>query len=148
MRRQIISRLDQEQRTWLFKAIGRIIMADKKVDINEQAELFDALSLIADEHQIADAKRVLASADFLAKFTPMQHIPRDKAWDIFSELIRTAVSDAELAQEELDLLNQIMDALGFKKEARAALFSWVEKMVNLRSEELAFARRLDLYIER
>ena len=141
MRFDIINRLEPEEQKWLFKAVGRMVMADKKVEAAEQKVLFEALAGLAGSGDVAEIKKAMSSAFFMSPFKPLPMLPPKRAWDIFSVVVQTASGDGDFSSEEKDLLKQIMECLGFVN-CRSELMAWADQMAASLGKEKELQDRL------
>jgi len=142
VRQDIIAKLDSEERNWLYKAIGRMVMADKKVESTEQRILFWALAGLAGSSDMTAIKKAMSSAYFMSPFKPLVGLPAVRAWDIFSEVVLTASTDSEFSPEEKKLLRQIIECLGFVN-GKHELMAWAEQMAAAFGKEIELKSRLD-----
>lgn len=135
MRKRLIKKLDYKERNWLYKAIFRMIVADKAVAKEEVDELMETLRMVAGK-DIKDFSVITSSPEFLEPLKPLKRIPFEHSFIILSEIIRVAAIDYNLAIEEQELLQEIISLLDFKQDALGDVMDWARNLAQINREEL------------
>ena len=141
MRQRLIKKLDYKERHWLYKAVFRMILADKTVAKEEVDELLDTLRRIAGR-DIKDFTEITHSHEFMEPLQRLKGIPFDHAFIIVAEIIRAASIDCHIALEEEELLREILSLLDFNEGALTKVLDWAKKLARINSEEFSLKEEL------
>ncbi len=134
MRQRLINTLDYKERQWLYKAIFRMILADKNVAAEEVEELTESLRRAAGR-DIKDFKEVTHSPQFLERLKPLKGISFEHAFIVLAEIVRVAAIDSKVVLEEEELIKEILSLLDFGEEALEKVMEWAKKLARVNAEE-------------
>ncbi len=134
MRKRLIKLLDYKERRWLYKAIFRMIIADKNVAKEEVDDLLEALKMVAGKDNI-DITEIPKSPELLKPLKPLNGIDYNHAFIILTEVVRVAAIDSKIVLEEEELLKEILALLDFDETALTKVMEWSRRLAIVNREE-------------
>lgn len=141
MRNRLIKNLDYKERQWLYKAVFRMILADKNVAKEEVDELMESLRRVAGR-DFKDFAEVTHSPEFLERLGPLKGICYEHAFVILAEIVRVAAIDSRVVLEEEELLKEVLSLLDFDESAVDKVVQWAKKLALVNAEELKLQEEL------
>ncbi len=148
MRKSHIKKLDFKERTWLFRSVISMILADKSIAKEEIEDLKDTLKMIAGK-ELKELGDYVQSPNYQVPLRPLPFIDYDHAFIILMEIARVAAIDSVIVLEEEELLKEVISLLDFDKKAINKVMKWTKRLALINSEEKKLKEELkQFYTER
>ena len=144
MRKELIHKLDYNERMWLYKAIARMVIVDKEVVMCETEDLRESLVGFSGSNN-KDFKSVLKDPDFILPLKKLNNLKYEHAFIIVSEIARLASIDGKIVAAEENFMKELLELLCFKEEAAKSLTNWMINLAKVNKEEMVLKEKLVNY---
>ena len=115
--------LSNEQKTWMYKAVLRILLADKNIDASEMLTTREALAFLGMEINLNTIMNLINNGEKHLQIYQVE-LPYDAAFTIASECISAGAIDTKLSPSEIKEIQNILKLLQFSASGIDKLIEW------------------------
>ena len=133
--------LSNEQKTWMYKAVLRILLADKNIDASEMMTTREALAFLGLEINLNTIMNLINNGEKHLQLYKVE-LPYDAAFIIASECISAGAVDTKLSSSEIKELQNILELLQFSAPGIEKLIEWGLQLSKSYSQGIVLKKHL------